>query len=82
MTTANVCHIKIERLSDRGRGKRTGSDEELGSVGVLSGVGHGEETRLGVLQLEVFIYVVGFVQEAARTDDFVKTTDLGISRHR
>jgi hypothetical protein len=33
----------------------TSGDEELGSVGVLSGVGHGEETRLGVLQLEVLI---------------------------
>jgi hypothetical protein len=34
---------------------RTSGDEELGSVGVLSGVGHREETRLGVLQLEVLI---------------------------
>ena len=34
---------------------RTSGDEELGSVGVLPGVGHREETRLGVLQLEVLI---------------------------
>jgi len=32
-----------------------GGDEELRSVGVLSSVGHGEETRLGVLQLEVLV---------------------------
>lgn len=35
--------------------ERTSGDEELGSVGVLSCVSHGEETRLGVLQLEVLI---------------------------
>jgi hypothetical protein len=33
-----------------------GSDEELGAVGVLSSIGHGEETLLGVLQLEVLIW--------------------------
>jgi hypothetical protein len=38
------------------RGGHTGSDKELGSVGVLPGVGHGEETRLSVLQLEILIY--------------------------
>lgn len=32
-----------------------GGDEELGSVGVLSSVGHGKETGLGVLKVEVFI---------------------------
>ena len=32
-----------------------GSDEELGAVGVLSSIGHGEKTLLGVLQLEVLI---------------------------
>lgn len=32
-----------------------GSDEELGAIGVLSGVGHGEKTGLGVLQLEVLV---------------------------
>ena len=37
--------------------ERTGGDEELRSVGVLSCVGHGEETRLGVLQLEVLIWI-------------------------
>lgn len=32
-----------------------GGDEELGSVGVATGVGHGQETLLGVLELEVLI---------------------------
>jgi len=32
-----------------------GGDEELGSVGVLSGVGHGKETGLGVGELEVLV---------------------------
>lgn len=32
-----------------------GGDEELGAVGVLAGVGHGEQTGLVVLQLEVLI---------------------------
>lgn len=32
-----------------------GGDEELGAVGVLAGVGHGQETLLGVLELEVLI---------------------------
>lgn len=30
-------------------------DEELGAVGVLSGVGHRQDTRLSVLQLEVLV---------------------------
>lgn len=32
-----------------------GGDEELGAVGVATSVGHGEETLLGVLELEVLI---------------------------
>jgi hypothetical protein len=32
-----------------------GGDEELRAVGVLASVGHGEETLLGVLELEVLI---------------------------
>lgn len=32
-----------------------GGDEELRAVGVLSSVGHGKETGLGVLQLEVLV---------------------------
>lgn len=32
-----------------------GGDEELASVGVGSGVGHGQNARLGVLQLEVLV---------------------------
>ena len=33
-----------------------GGDEELRAVGVGSSVGHGEETGLAVLELEVLIY--------------------------
>jgi hypothetical protein len=36
-------------------------DEELRAIGVLSGVGHGEETLLGMLQLEVLIRELGTV---------------------
>jgi hypothetical protein len=32
-----------------------GGDEELRAVGVLAGVGHGQETWLGVLELEVLV---------------------------
>jgi hypothetical protein len=32
-----------------------GGNEELRAVGVFTSVSHGEETRFGVLQLEVFI---------------------------
>ena len=32
-----------------------GGDEELGAVRVLAGVRHGEDTRLGVLELEVLV---------------------------
>ena len=32
-----------------------GGDEELGAVRVLAGVSHGEDTRLGVLELEVLV---------------------------
>lgn len=32
-----------------------GGDEELGTVGVLAGVGHGQLALLGVLELEVLI---------------------------
>jgi hypothetical protein len=32
-----------------------GGDEELGAVGVATGVGHGQKTLLGVLELEVLI---------------------------
>lgn len=32
-----------------------GGDEELGSVGVGSSIGHGEESRPGVLELEVLV---------------------------
>jgi hypothetical protein len=31
------------------------SNEELRAIGVLSGVGHGEKTLLGMLELEVLV---------------------------
>jgi hypothetical protein len=36
-------------------GSDNGCNEELGAVGVWAGVGHGEETWLGVLDLEVLV---------------------------
>jgi len=46
-----------------------GGDEELRAVGVGTGVGHGEETRLGVSLLEVliceFLAVDGLASSAA-----------------
>ena len=36
----------------------TQCDEELRAVGVLSGVSHGKDTGLGVLELEVLIYAI------------------------
>lgn len=49
-------HILTEDdvLSVEPRGDN-GGDEELRAVGVGSGVGHGEEVRLVVLELEVLI---------------------------
>jgi hypothetical protein len=41
-------------LSVQPAGDNSG-DEELRAVGVGAGVGHGEKTRLGVLQLEVLV---------------------------
>ena len=38
-----------------------GRDEELGSVGVGTGVGHGQQTLLGVLELEVLVLELGTV---------------------
>ena len=34
----------------------TEAEEELGSVGVWSGVGHGEISSRGVLDIEVFVW--------------------------
>lgn len=42
-----------------------GGDEELGAVGVWSGVGHGQESGLGVLQLEVLVGKLGAVDGLA-----------------
>ena len=43
--------LAVEPVGDNG------SDEELRAVGVLASVGHGEQARFGVLQLEVFVYI-------------------------
>ena len=56
MRTGDLMHTKhdvstIEPISD------DGGDEELGAVGVLASIGHRENPRLGVLQLEVLIYI-------------------------
>lgn len=50
-------HILTEDdvLSVEPRGDN-GGDEELRAVGVRSGIGHGEEVRLVVLELEVLIW--------------------------
>ena len=42
-------------------GSHDGGDEELGAVRVTPGVGHGEETRAGVRNLEVLIGKLGAV---------------------
>lgn len=72
MTTGKVRRLSgshvLPRNSVRDASKeRTSGDEELGSIGVLSSVGHGEETRLAVLQLEVLVWIGGRVQETIRT---------------
>ncbi len=46
-------------------GSLGGSDEELGSVGVGSSIGHGQETRTIVLQLEVLISKLGSIDGLA-----------------
>ncbi len=50
-----------------------GGNEELGTVGVLSSVGHGQKTNLGVLQLEVLIresLAIDYRTLAFSSDDF------------
>jgi hypothetical protein len=49
-----MCVAVIRVVIDCLRGD-DGGDEELGTVGVLASVGHGEETLLGVLELEVLV---------------------------
>lgn len=44
---------------------RTHGNEELGAVGVLSGVGHGKQTRLVVLVDEVLILELGTIDGLA-----------------
>jgi hypothetical protein len=45
-----------------------GGDKELGAVGVLAGVGHGQNTGLGVLELEVLIGELGTVDYRHRKE--------------
>jgi len=51
-TINNFAEDDVRVIEPRGD---DGGDEELGAVGVLSGVGHGEDVGLGVLELEVLI---------------------------
>lgn len=51
--------LSVEPLSD------DGGDEELGAVGVGTGVGHGEETGLVMAKLEVLIGKLGTVDGLA-----------------
>lgn len=41
--------------------KLRGPSTHLRTVGVLAGVGHGQETGLGVLQLEVLVFELGAI---------------------
>lgn len=43
-------------------GSDDGGDEELGTVRVTPGVGHGQETGPGVFQIEIFISELGAVK--------------------
>jgi hypothetical protein len=52
LLVSNLAENDVATVQPRGN---NGGDEELGAVGVGAGVGHGEQTRLVVLQLEVLI---------------------------
>ena len=54
-----------------------GGDEELGAVGVLSGVGHGEEEGAVVLQLEVLVGELGTV-DALTTCTLLPVSQLSL----
>jgi hypothetical protein len=45
-----------------------GGDEELGAVGVLPGVRHGQEAGLGVLEGEVLIYIRNIADQRPAPD--------------
>jgi len=51
-TGSNLAEDDVGTIEPRGD---NGGDEELGAVGVLSGVSHGEDTGLGVLERKVLI---------------------------
>lgn len=78
--TENVGHRSISNVfpghSLSGRVERTGGDEELGAIGILPSVSHGKETRLAVLQLEVFVWIGGPVQETIKTE-YAHISSLG-----
>ena len=49
-----VCH-NLHPVNDSLSKAEYSSDEELGSIGVWTGICHGEKTWFGVLQFEVFV---------------------------
>lgn len=49
-----ACHDLITSIHTWEGGGYSG-DEELGTIGVGTGVSHGEETGFGMLQFEVFV---------------------------
>lgn len=51
----------IAELARNGLPRSRSSNEELGTVGILSGVGHAEKTFLGMLQLKVLIWELSSV---------------------
>jgi len=50
-----VCNLAEDDVFAVEPGGDDGGDEELGAVGVGTGIGHGEQTRFGVVSLEVLI---------------------------
>jgi hypothetical protein len=54
-------------------------DEELGTISVATRVGHGQETRLAVAQLEFLVCRDSYISHAASHG---ATTHLQTSRHR
>jgi len=57
-TLDDLAENDVLAVQPRGLG---GAQEELGTVGVGSGVGHGQDAGSGVLQLEVFVGELGSV---------------------
>lgn len=59
-----------------------GGDEELGAIGVGTSVGHGQDTRAGVLESEVLILeLVAYVYRTLASD-FVMDVRLFITHRR